>query len=104
MAYVEIEDEEYRRMLREHKQLLAECDEWEKLYSEFINEYNALKDMDDALMITCDKLLDERVDVVSKCLEIIGLQKRKIEHLSEIIKSSAPLSHEADKSSNDYAE
>lgn len=103
MADIKIEDKEYRRMLHEHEQLLAECDEWKQLYTKFISEYNALKDIDDLLMSEYDKLLDERVEVVSKCLEIISLQKRKIEHLSEIIKSSELSSDEDDKLSNNDA-
>lgn len=104
MTYSEAKDEEYKKMLREYKRLLITCNEWEKLQTAFVNKYNILRNVDNALVDNYEKLLYERTEMVSECLEIIGLQKCKIEQLSEIIKSLAPSPDEIDKSSNNYVE
>lgn len=100
MTHTEVEDEEYKRIRREYKQLLVACNDWEKLFTEFVNKYNILHNVDNALVDEYEKLLCERTEIVAECLEIIALQKYKIEQLSEIIKSSELSSDEDDKSPN----
>lgn len=117
MNYREMKDREYRRMWKERKGLLAECDEWEKLYAELANKYYALVNECEILK-EYKKLLYEYKEIshgrkeiiegyqeiVFGYKEIISSQERDIEHLSEIIKSLTLPPAEIDKSSNDDAE